>query len=330
MATTSFATGANLTAKVWSSQVFVEGLKNTFFQKFMSESGDSIIHVKKDLTKQAGDSITVPLVMQLSGDGVAGDSTLEGSEEALTFYDCSVPVNQQRFGVLLAGAMTEMRVAFDLRKQAKDRLRHLFTNYFAYNSLANLTTAAPATEIPFAPTSAGTAITTITSITAGDNKLTCSLISKARRTAMLHAPKVMPVRVEGKDYFVLLVHPYAAKDLKTDTTWLNANYYAAERGSSNPLFTGMLGIYDGVVLYEYERTVMTTEGASSAKVCKNLLLGRQAGLWGIGKPMFWKEKSFDYENQSGFAVGYIGGIVKTKFNSKDFGVIQVATGGEAG
>ena len=76
MATTSFPTNHPLAVKVWSKKLFVEALKQTYFQKFMGESTDALCQVKPELNKGAGDKITYGLRMQLSGAGIQGDATL--------------------------------------------------------------------------------------------------------------------------------------------------------------------------------------------------------------------------------------------------------------
>jgi len=69
----------------------------------------------------------------------------------------------------------------------------------------------------------------------------------------------------------------------------------------------------------------TTNGAAA------LFCGAQAmGLADIGVPE-WKEKFFDYDNQSGISVGKIMGLLKPVFRSlvsstdEDFGLIRVNT-----
>ena len=324
---TSPATNANLVRGIISAQVWTEGIKECFFGKFTSESGDSIIHKKTDLTKEKGDNITIPLRHNLTGTWVTGDSTLEGSEEALTFYDMKVTVNQARAGVLSAGKMSEQKYAMDVLAEMKTALKDLWVNYLEDSHITALSTTATTGEVIYAPLSTGTAVATIASVTA-DCKLTCAQISRARIVAKLHSPQLQPIRVNGKEYYVMFVHPNAAYNLKQDSTWLAAQQYAAERGDSNAIFTGMLGVYDGVVLHEFSRVKMTTDGASSANVCHNLFCGKQAGVMAVAKPMFMKEKdSFDYYNQTGYAIGWIGAIQKSVFNSHDFGIIKVITGG---
>src|SRR4051812_9447291 len=96
MAASSWGTNDALAVKLWSKRLLVEVLKSTWFAKFMGTSSDSLVQVKDELTKSAGDKITYGLRMQLTGAGVSGDGTVEGMEEALTTYSDSVIINQLR------------------------------------------------------------------------------------------------------------------------------------------------------------------------------------------------------------------------------------------
>ena len=125
----------------------------------------------------------------------------------------------------------------------------------------------------------------------------------------------------------MLVSPWAARDLKDDPKWLAAQQNANVRGSKNPIFTGALGEYDGVVLYEYERVYNISTGASSANVCHNLLLGKQAACFAVARPAKHIEQTDDYGNIAGNGIAFYGAVEKTKFNGSDFGVINVRTGG---
>jgi N4-gp56 family major capsid protein len=323
---TSPAVNTNLVRSIISAKVWEEGNKEQYFGKFTSKTGDSIIHLYEDLKKERGDSITIPLRHQLAGNWITGDNTLEGYEEAINFYDFKITVDQERAGVLSAGKMSEQKYAFDVLEQMKAALKQLWMNYLEDKHITALSTTATAGEVIYAPLPDATAVASIASITA-DCKLTAAQITRARVIAEMHSPIIQPVRVNGKEYFVMFVHPYAAKNLKEDTTFINAQKDAAERGINNPLFTGMLGVYDGVVLHEFRRVQLTTDGASSANVCHNLLCGKQAGVMAVAKTMFMKEKVFDYENQTGYAVGWIGAIAKSQFNSHDYGILKVVTGG---
>jgi N4-gp56 family major capsid protein len=310
---------ANLVEKAWAKQLWKEAERENFFAKFTGEGQDNIIQVKTELKKEAGDQITIPLVMRLTGEGVTGDSTLEGNEEALQFYDCPVKVDQIRHAVRLQGAMEEQKTSINLRQSAKDGLK-LWMTEKQEHMIVNALVANPTAGNVVYPDGRNAE----NAVAEGD-VMTTALISKACRKAKTMTPKIRPVNVNGKKYYVMLVDNYQARDLKNDQKWLDAQYNCAERGIDNPIFSGMLGVYDGVVLHEYEHLPRTTTGASSAMVGHALLLGCQAGIKGVAKEATWKEKAFDYDNQMGFSTGAILGVAKAKFNEKDFAVIQVIT-----
>ena len=70
---------------------------------------------------------------------------------------------------------------------------------------------------------------------------------------------------------------------------------------------------------------ITDQAEISIPVARAVLCGQQAGVIAWGKDVEWVEKSFDYGNKWGVSVGAIFGVVKPMFNSKDYGVISIAT-----
>ncbi len=78
MAVTSYGTNDPMAVKLWSKRLAVEVLKTTWAMKFSGPTSASIIQIKDELSKSAGDKITYGLRMQLTGTGVIGDGTLEG------------------------------------------------------------------------------------------------------------------------------------------------------------------------------------------------------------------------------------------------------------
>jgi N4-gp56 family major capsid protein len=97
--------------------------------------------------------------------------------------------------------------------------------------------------------------------------------------------------------------------------------------TKNPIFTGALGMYNGVVLHESTRV---PAAPTNGNVRRAVLLGAQAGVMafgrGYGKNTYsWEEEMFDYGNQLGVAAGSIAGMTKTRFNGSDFASIVVPT-----
>ena len=123
MATTDYGVNHPLAVKLWAKRLFREALKETFVSRFMGTSKNSLVYVKDDLQKSAGDRIRYGLRMQLSGAGIQGDTTLEGNEEALTTYTDNIFIDQLRHAVRSGGEMSEQRVAFSVREEGMDGLR---------------------------------------------------------------------------------------------------------------------------------------------------------------------------------------------------------------
>ena len=313
---------AALVPKVWAKKVWHEGVKDSYFDKFTAMDGSNVVHQNKDLTNVKGDSVVFGLMMNLSGAGVEGNrAILAGNEEALNIYDFTVNTQLVRNAVSRFEA-DDQKTQYDMLKEIKGALKQWLADWLDNKLIAKLTTTMPnPTETVYA-----SAANTVSSTTAND-KLTTALISRAKRKAMMHAPKVQPIKVDGMDKYIMLVSPWAARDLKDDPKWLAAQQNANVRGSKNPIFTGALGEYDGVILYEYERVSLSNGGASSANVCYNLLLGKQAACFAVARPAKHIEQIDDYGNVTGNGIAFYGAVEKTKFNGKDYGTIQVITGG---
>lgn len=312
---------ANLVPKVWAKKVWHEGVKDSYFDKFTAMDGSNVVHQNKDLTNVKGDSVVFGLMMNLTGSGVEGNrQKLSGAEDTLNIYDFTVQTQLVRNAVSRFEA-DDQKSQYDMLKEIKVVLKQWLSDWLDNKLISKLSYNPSNGEVLYA-SAAGTQ----SSITAND-KLTTTIISRAKRKAMMHAPKVQPIKVDGMDKYIMLVHPWSARDLKDDPKWLAAQQNANIRGSKNPIFTGALGEYDGVILYEYERVLSSNIGASSANVCQNLLLGKQAACFAVARPAKHIEQTDDYGNIAGNGIAFYGAVEKTKFNGLDYGIINVMTGG---
>lgn len=122
MASTEYGVNHPLAVKLWSKRMTREALKETYVSRFMGTTSNSLIYVKDEASKGAGDRIRCPLRMQLSGAGVSGDETLEGNEESLTTYQDDIFIDQLRHAVRSKGKMTEQRVNHSIREEARSGL----------------------------------------------------------------------------------------------------------------------------------------------------------------------------------------------------------------
>ena len=92
--------------------------------------------------------------------------------------------------------------------------------------------------------------------------------------------------------------------------------------SDNPIFTGALGEYNGVILHESFRVPI------NSNIGENVVCGAQAATMAFGRDnspsrMSWVEELFDYGNQLGVSAGCIAGMKRTIYNSQTFSVVKV-------
>jgi N4-gp56 family major capsid protein len=360
MAQTSYAVNNALTVKLWAKKLAVEALKETMFGKFVGTTSSSLVQIKDETQKSAGDTITYGLRMQLSGAGVQGDGTLEGNEEALTTYSDAVVLNQLRHAVRVSGRMSQQRVPFDIRDESlsglrdwwADRMDLAFFNQICGNlgpiRLPNGTYAANSTlytgnNAALAPDSGhylnafSTTSVLDTDLTSA-NTFTLALIDRCVERAKTLTPAIRPLKMNGKEYYVMFLHPYAVTDMRTNTNtgqFLDIQKAAMTGGvtTDNPIFTGALGMYNNVLLFEDARVSAGYNASTFAgitTVSRNVFCGAQAAMLGFGRDnspekFTWVEELFDYENELGVSAGTIFGLKKAQFNNTDFGTIVASS-----
>lgn len=357
MATTAYGVNHNLAVKLWSKKLLREALKETYVSRFMGTSKDSLVYVKNELQKSAGDRVRVGLRMQLEGAGVTGDSTLEGNEESLSTFTDDLFIDQIRHAVRSDGRMSEQRVPFSVREEAMSGLRDWFADRidsWFFNQIAGNTapsTAYTGLNTVTAPSTAsdsngivriiyGVTETTENSLSAsasGSNDFQLTLIDRAVNRAKQAKPLIRPIRVNGQPKYVVFLHPNQVYDLKTDATsarvtWYDTNRARVEGGElDNPIYNGALGEYNGVIIHESTRVPLAP---STTTVRRAIFCGAQAACFAVGRgygpnTMSWVEELFDYENQLGVSSGLIAGLKKSVYNSQDFGTIVISTHAEA-
>lgn len=348
MATTSFGVNDALAVKLWSKELAVEALKKTYFANFIGSGASSLIQLKTETSKGAGDKITYGLRMQASGDGVLGDGVLEGNEESLTTYSDAVLIDQLRHAHVTGGRVSEQRVPFDLRQECKDslsdwwanRMDFAFANQICGNTgvadtryTGNQAAIAPSSGNIVYPAAARNSEATINS----SDTFTLTMIDKAVEKARTLTPMIRPLKINGSDYYVAFLHDYQVTSLRTNTStgqWLDIQKSVLTGGQidDNPILTGALGQYNGVLLYRWNRIPVapSSAAAGAGNVRRAVLCGAQAAMLAFGQDngpskFTWVEKLFDYDNRFGVAAGTIFGLKKTVFNSADFATVLMPT-----
>lgn len=253
MADTNYGVNNALAVKLWAKKLFVEVLQECVAAKFIGESAGSLIQIKDETSKQAGDKVTFGLRLQLSGRGIVGDLTMQDEEEALQTTSDSIIIDQLRNAVRSGGKMSEQRVTFDVREEAKsglvdwwaDRIDTSLLNQLGGNT-AQTDIAYTGLQATLAPDAAHQLIAAgranEQSLIAGDT-FDLTLIDTAVERARTLTPGIRPVKIGGDEYWVLFLHPYQVTDIRKNTNagqWFDIQKAAMTGGtiSKNPIFTG--------------------------------------------------------------------------------------------
>ncbi|WP_421565577.1 N4-gp56 family major capsid protein [Ochrobactrum sp. EDr1-4] len=358
MTTTNFGVNDALANKLWSKKLAVEVPKAVAIAPLIGTSSNSIIQLKDETQKSAGDKVTFGLRRQLVGDGVSESEVLEGNEEALSTYSDAIYINELAHAVRVKneGTIDAQRVPFKLREEASAGLTDWYADRLSMTAfihwggftaptmefegrLVNLKPVHWGFNAPIAPSAnriirAGGKATDEALVAADIFEL--SLIDKAVERAKLANPKIRPVRINGDNHYVMYIHPIHTTQLRRNTEegqWLDIQKAAEKRGSENPIFSGALGVYNNVILREAEHVVQgvhSTTGKLVPNVRRAVLLGAQSAVTAYGMkttPNKYKqvEELFDYQRELGVSAQTVLGFKKTVFDGSDFGVIAIPT-----
>lgn len=335
MAKTSFATNDALTKKVWDENLFRDTVKMAYFTKFMGKNYTFLVHTKSELEKSKGDNVTFGIRMRLAGAGVTSGQTLEGNEEKLKTYNHSLSLERYRHATRDNGDLDRQRAMFEIDEEAEIALKEWGAEKIDTLCFDAINSAPTTIFYPVSGTftKTGTVATATAAITATD-KITPALITKSKIWALTGGNRanstsgqtpLRPIMVNGKKYFVLLVHPDVMGDLKTDATFAQARREALERGKDNPIFSGSEAVWDGVIVHEHEEMPIATNWGAGGTVAgaKCVLMGAQSLVWAWGKKPKVVYEKFDYGEEHGFGWGMTAAVNKPNFNSKDYGSVAL-------
>lgn len=362
MAATDFGSLTAAQKKVWSIRLWKAGRVNSMLMSSNMIGTEAmkpiqlITELKKD---EKGDKCVMQLVQDLQGDGVVDDNKLEGNEEAMANEAITLTLSQLRHGTRNTGRMSDQKTVINFRSLARDKLGYWFADKldelaFLVMSGVSFTlkldgsNRSGASQLPLLAFAADvTAPSTNRRYFCGDATATNNMTDDdtirwndiVRARVRAERSRVKPLKMGGKPYYICLLSPECAGDLKTDPDYKAALSQAGTRGKGNGMFTGEFADIDGVLLYSADKVKTTLGAASGAKYgatgtvdgAQNLLLGAQAmGYARIGDPSWDESDHTDYGNSAGLGHGQIIGMLKPKFisypdggSAEDFGVYSI-------
>ncbi len=337
MADTTVATG--LRVQQWDEKFYEEWLNENIFSDYIGMDTNSIIQVKENLTKKAGDSVTFALVNRLRNAATTGSNVLEGNEEDMASRSFRLYVDKRRHAVRIA-EMEEVKSAIDLRQAARaDLMNWLMEDtrdrYIdALGSInGKLYSAASEAEkdawlvdnadrVLFGAAKSNASSndhsTSLGNVDTTNDRLTPNALSLMKRMARVADPKIRPIRASGDNYYYLvLAGSNTFRDLKTNTTITQAQREVTLSDQNNRLFTRAGDIqWDNLLIREVpDLPVYSGVGNGGSNVSPVYMLGAQAVGLAVARRAKTVTKEFDYGDKFGVAVDQIDGIAKMVFGS---------------
>ena len=293
MANTNFSALTSEQLTIWSRDFWRVARNMSFINQFAGSGPNAMVQRISELTQsEKGARAVVTLLADMTGDGIVGDNTLEGNEEALRAYDIVVQLDQLRFANRLSGRLADQKSVVNFREHSRDALAYAMADRI--DQLAFLTMAGVSygvknngslrntlgsgqnlSDLAFsgdvsAPTSNrhrrydatnGIVAGDVTAVAAAD-----SLDYKAIVQLKAYAKDnyIRGMRGAGnEEVYHLFVSPQVMADLKLDSDFLANVRNAGIRGPNNELFSGSSSLMvDGVMVHEF-RHVFNTSGATS-------------------------------------------------------------------
>lgn len=335
MAETAVPSG--LTVQQWDERYFTEYLAKNWFKQFMGTGSSKMIQVKEDLTKKPGDSVTFTLVNKLTGTAKGASEALEGAEEDAILRSFLVRVREYAHAVRFK-KFEAQKTAIDLRQAHKDILMdwnmeldrdNIIEAMMSINgtpfasadaTARNAWLVDNADRVLFGATKSNASslvhATALATIDNSADKLTPAAISLMKRIALTANPKIRPFKARSSigdtDAYVLFAHPLHIRDLANDSTFVQANREARNRGMDNPLFNGADYMWENVAIYTIEDIPTVTSGI---QVAPAFLCGAQAlGIAWAMRPETVTE-DFDYKRATGMAIKQWYKVEKLRFGS---------------
>ncbi len=350
MALTNFGLLTNEQKTIWGKDLWKNARNQSFIGKFLGNGPGALVqHITELKKSEKGARAVITLLADLTGDGIAGDRTLEGNEEQMQTFDQVIRVDQLRHANRHEGRMADQKSIVEFRGNSRNVLGYWLADridqmafltmagisYTKTNSGANRV----GSDLPFlefaqditAPSNGrryrwdNTAKALVPAgasngVTAADTvawELFVQLKAQAKEKY------VRGVMEDGEETYHAFLTPTAMANLKLDPTYLLNLRHSQISEVNKKQFSGKAVMIDGIYLHEFRHVPNTSKALSGSKYgatgtvdgAQILFCGAQAlGMADIGAPE-WEEKGFDYENQQGISCGKILGFLKPKFGS---------------
>lgn len=296
MANTNFASLTSEQLTIWSRDFWRVARNMSFINQFAGSGPNAMVQKISELTQsEKGARAVITLLADMTGDGVVGDNTLEGNEEALRAYDIVVQLDQLRFANRLAGRLADQKSVVNFREHSRDALAYAMADridQLAFLTLAGIDYSLKNSGAARSVLSSGqnlddlafssdvTAPTTNRHRRVSGNDITGGDVTAITSSDTLSYKNIVQLKAYAKDNYIrgirgagneeiyhMFVSPQVMADLKLDSDFLANVRNAGVRGPNNELFSGSSSLMvDGVMIHEFRHvfnTANATTGTSS-------------------------------------------------------------------
>lgn len=300
--------------QTWSRDFWKVARNQSFINQFAGTGQNAMVQRVTELTKsQKGTKATLTLLADMTTDGITGDNTLEGNEEALRAFDISIELDQLRFANRIAGRLTDQKTVVNFREQSRDALAYAMADRIdqlafltlsgvGYSMKNNGALRAASVEgvtgdvlsgLEFAPGDSDAptdarhlridgddlADGDITAVTS-DDKLGYKHIVNLKAYAKDNY--IRGIRAGGnQEVFHMFVTPQQMAALKLDADFIANVRNAGVRGASNSLFSGTSSVMvDGVMIHEFRHVYNTSGATAGTAVADEGVAGKKWGTNG--------------------------------------------------
>lgn len=355
----------------YSKDITRNAMTKSKTKPFMGTGDGAIIKAVKK-TCELGSHVRVSLEDELTESGATGNVTLDASSEELKQIHQLIVVDRFQHKVPSTQDIVSQRGAKNFKETAKRSLTNWATR--KWDKIFFSAMSADCTNIVCAAHHDTQACSNILKA----DVLTTADVEEARRRAELGVngdgkavPPIVPVSTNTEEnagfyedlpVYVMLVGTNSARHIKNDENWAEARKDARERGKTNPIFTGALGFWDGVLLLavgndtprqagiltsksefagfsnvtDSDLTIYKGDGDQETEI--NLLLGANAAQVVVDMGIqYYDYADKDDVRRMNAAIDRVYGLAKTKykasenrgvlkgsiFDGNDYGVIAV-------
>jgi len=291
MALTNFGLLTSEQKTIWSMDLWKQARNYSFVNQFLGKDSNSIIqHITELKKSEKGARAVITLLADLEGDGIAGDRTLEGNEEAMKSYDQVIRLDQLRHANRHEGRMADQKSIVEFRNNSRDVLAYWLADridQIAFLTLAGMTysnansggtrTGSDLSYLEFnadivAPSAkrvfrwnkdAGVGVSSGALVAGGasttveaDDFPTWDLFVQLKAYAKDHYVRGVKEK-GGEETYHTFLSPQAMAKLKLDNTYMQNLRHAQPRTGENGLFSGSSVKIDGIYFHEFRHVPNT-------------------------------------------------------------------------